>query len=1016
MKETQVEISKKKQESKEKSKTKIKNNMYLNNKRGITLIALVVTIVVILILAGITIQTAIGDGGIINLANEAKEQQIIASYKDRIGIVGVNWSLNRALDDSVTVDDLWQDMQDAKIINNKETDVEKVDENGNYIITVPEGYKFQIHINEYDDLEIDYIGKEDNLLPYINEIKVINQTSNSVELQVSVSRLNNGTLNYYYKEKDAPDEDYQLVKGDTTDLTATITGLTDKTTYEIKIEATNENGTTEKEIEVLIGELKGTVTQKGETVWSNGTATIHLETEAQNLSILYQINSIEGTYQPYDDTKGITGLGHGDTVFAVLSDGTNITDYTSIDVLDKIGPTVTVTQGSKSTNNIQVSVSSSDAEWGMSDSITYNYYIKQNSAGSYPTDPTHTGTETSYTFTGLIQNTSYDVKVTTNDKAGNPGEGQVTNITTDTVGGADDDLKEGNIIASEPTWSNGSASITLSKGTEVASSLTIQYQVGDIAEGNWTTAQAGAASVTVTRLKHNDIVYARLTDGTNYGSYASVTILDKISPKSAKINLSTNTTKEKETITATVTHTDNESGVNITNCKWVYNTTSTPIGTEEGSYTGGNFSSNGETINLTASTVGTYYLHVLTIDVAGNKTETISNAVTVEKKIISDGSFSEEKGVNTPDLADGKLTPVVYDEKTETWVEAQTIDEWYDYSTGAKKWANAITEDGSMWVWIPRYAYQISSLYHSDSKTSGGNINIKFMKGTSNIAADGTSTWQNKSGQDNWNIHPGFEYSSTAPGLWVAKFEASRSDATNSSEGSETIIKIQPGVESWRNISINDVYNICLNYNSNLNSHLIKNTEWGAVTYLAQSSYGKNAEVWRNPSFITGYSVDDPNAGLGASKSPYNRANGPQASTTGNVYGVYDMSGGSFEMVAGYVANNNENLTKYGSSLVNGASHTKDVYTSNGDTLSGNYNAASDRYGDAVYETSLSDNSTSSGKSWYRDRSVFPNSSSPFFNRGENNLNTYNSGLFAFGSYNGNANINYSFRPVLIVL
>ena len=69
-----------------------------------------------LILAGITIQTAIGDGGIINLANEAKEQQIIASYKDRIGIVGVNWSLNRALDDSVTVDDLWQDMQMPKLL------------------------------------------------------------------------------------------------------------------------------------------------------------------------------------------------------------------------------------------------------------------------------------------------------------------------------------------------------------------------------------------------------------------------------------------------------------------------------------------------------------------------------------------------------------------------------------------------------------------------------------------------------------------------------------------------------------------------------------------------------------------------------------------------------------------------------------------------------------------------------------------------------------------------------------
>ena len=87
---------------------KMMQKEYSKNKQenGITLIALVVTIVVMLILAGITIQTAIGDGGIINLANEAKEQQIIASYKDRIGIVGINWSLNRALDDSVTVLDL----------------------------------------------------------------------------------------------------------------------------------------------------------------------------------------------------------------------------------------------------------------------------------------------------------------------------------------------------------------------------------------------------------------------------------------------------------------------------------------------------------------------------------------------------------------------------------------------------------------------------------------------------------------------------------------------------------------------------------------------------------------------------------------------------------------------------------------------------------------------------------------------------------------------------------------------
>ena len=70
--------------------------------------------------------------------------------------------------------------------------------------------------------------------------------------------------------------------------------------------------------------MGNTITQKGETEWSNGIATIHLETQVPNVDILYQVNTLDGVYKPYDDTQGITGLAHGDTVFAVLSDGTNI--------------------------------------------------------------------------------------------------------------------------------------------------------------------------------------------------------------------------------------------------------------------------------------------------------------------------------------------------------------------------------------------------------------------------------------------------------------------------------------------------------------------------------------------------------------------------------------------------------------------------------------------------------------------------------------------------------------------
>ena len=401
---------------------------------------------------------------------------------------------------------------------------------------------------------------------------------------------------------------------------------------------------------------------------------------------------------------------------------------------------------------------------------------------------------------------------------------------------------------------------------------------------------------------------------------------------------------------------------------------------------------------------------------------------TEPEKIPADGSFSKEKGVNTPDLQAGALTPVKWVNNT---LQTTTADdpEWYSYTTTDKKWANAQTKDGSLWVWIPRYAYQISSNYHSNS-TSGGTINIKFMKGTTNEAADGTSTWSNSSGQGNWNIHPGFNYSSTASGLWVAKFEASQSDAganaanyQNYTGGTSGVIKIQAGVNSWRNITIDTMYTKCLNYdtetlqNANLNSHLMKNTEWGAVAYLAQSSYGKNAEVWINPNqnYLTGQAGSGPSVGSTTSTSAYNSGNGPQASSTGTVYGVYDMSGGAYEYTAAYVNNGNSNLTSNGASLVSGAAYTKDVYTKgSADDRPTNYAAAASKYGDAVYETS--NNYQTNNGSWYSDYSNFPCSTRPFFVRGGLCTNTSIAGLFSFGSINGNAYSLDGFRPVLVAL
>ncbi len=66
--------------------------------------------------------------------------------------------------------------------------------------------------------------------------------------------------------------------------------------------------------------------------------------------------------------------------------------------------------------------------------------------------------------------------------------------------------------------------------------------------------------------------------------------------------------------------------------------------------------------------------------------------------------WNANKKVNAPQIADG-LTPVIIGDNGEITKVSQYDNNWYDYEH--QKWANAQSEDGSLWVWIPRYAYKI---------------------------------------------------------------------------------------------------------------------------------------------------------------------------------------------------------------------------------------------------------------------------------------------------------------------
>ena len=387
-----------------------------------------------------------------------------------------------------------------------------------------------------------------------------------------------------------------------------------------------------------------------------------------------------------------------------------------------------------------------------------------------------------------------------------------------------------------------------------------------------------------------------------------------------------------------------------------------------------------------------------------------------------------------PQISEGMI-PVKWNGTN--WVQTDETDsEWYNY--GNKEWANVVLGDAtfndgvldesktySMLVWIPRYAYKINSQYHQNG-TGAGEIDIVFID-TENKGKDGSKTYSTTypsatigGAMSDYVVHPAFDYGGTSlAGFWVGKFESSNTAGYGSSSSTANTtnltLQIKAGVTSWRSITVDNIFKVCIAMNDSGNPygltetsdpHMMKNSEWGAVAYLSQNAtYGKGSEVEKNgnSSYLTGGGDYKTNTAQ---------------STTNNVTGVYDMSGGAYEYVAAYVDNGHDNLTTYGSSLVNADAKYKDVYSKeSSDSYSNNYAVSTPEnghYGDAVWETS---NSGTGLNSWYSDYSHFPNDDSPFFRRSGDYYNSdSNVGVFYFYNVYGYTYNSNSFRVVVPVL
>lgn len=458
---------------------------------------------------------------------------------------------------------------------------------------------------------------------------------------------------------------------------------------------------------------------------------------------------------------------------------------------------------------------------------------------------------------------------------------------------------------------------------------------------------------------------------------------------------------------------------------------------------------------------------------------TVEQSGTYKVRLIDSAGNSTDKTIeivlaNKPKLDSG-MTPVVYDSTLGKWKKVdENSGEWYDYASDKKQWANVMLQDGlvvnadgtidndkmgSMFVWIPRYMYLIPAAnYHT---STAGEIKIKFLKGTTNIATDGTNVViANASGGDNWNVHPAFcdgtknnyangEWDKDITGIWVAKFEASSENQANYSNygGGNTTslnIKVLPNVNSWKKIDIINIYNVCkkmtnnnniYNLTENSNSHIMKNSEWGAITYITQSKYGNlqvstdsTSGIWNNNyhngdsyyTTLTGAVGESKNASTGSTSttnvfSRYNEENGVKGSTTRNIYGIYDLAGGAWEFVAGYIVSTTDTYVDFFNDLPR---HEKNTYIGNGDSSDegkkANYQENKNKYGDALWEIS-SNNAGIGNNSWHSDISQFIHSSGQFFIRGAHYIRTSSAGMYAFYSETGNDVEYVSFRPVIVI-
>ena len=316
----------------------------VNGKNGITLIALVITIIVLLILAGVTIATLTGDNGILTKAQNAKEKNAQKTVEEQINLAVQASRINEGL--VINKEILEQELTNngIEITKSENDELPWTVKKDGYVYTISENGE----IKEKEGIAIT-TGDIEILKGSTKGKKVSAQILSGETGTIKWEHTGNITLSATEGNEITVNVNSNANAGDTATITARIDGKTYQDSINVKI-VTQVTSVTAEKIEVSIGDKK-----KIEKI----TATPE---NAEGIEVTSYVSQDTTKVTVDEKTGEVTGVQEGETTVTISAKGklsgavvtgTCSVKVTKLDHSEVVVPTITATGNLANKPNIK---------------------------------------------------------------------------------------------------------------------------------------------------------------------------------------------------------------------------------------------------------------------------------------------------------------------------------------------------------------------------------------------------------------------------------------------------------------------------------------------------------------------------------------------------------------------------------------------------------------------------------------------------------------------------------------